>query len=60
MDPSTQIGSLPPVVAVRPLLLLTGFLGAGKTTLLRSVLDGLAKRKHLADVLLNDRENATI
>ena len=47
-------------MAVRPLLLLTGFLGAGKTTLLRSVLDGLAKRKHLADVLLNDRENATI
>ena len=60
MDSSTQIGSLPPVVAVRPLLLLTGFLGAGKTTLLRSVLDGLAKRKHLADVLLNYRENATI
>ena len=60
MDSSTQIGSLPPVVAVCPLLLLTGFLGAGKTTLLRSVLDGLAKREHLADVLLNDRENATI
>lgn len=52
--------ALPPVVAVRPLLMLTGFLGTGKTTLLRSILDGLATREHLADVLLNDRENASI
>ncbi|MDA7507908.1 hypothetical protein N8504_06005 [Akkermansiaceae bacterium] len=52
--------ALPPVVAVRPLLMLTGFLGSGKTTLLRSILDELAEREHLADVLLNDRENASI
>lgn len=42
------------------MLMLTGFLGAGKTTLLRSILDGLATRSHLADVLLNDRENASL
>jgi G3E family GTPase len=52
--------ALPPVVAVRPLLMLTGFLGTGKTTLLRSILDELTEREHLADVLLNDRENASI
>ena len=40
--------------------MLTGFLGTGKTTLLRSILDELATREHLADVLLNDRENASI
>ena len=40
--------------------MLTGFLGTGKTTLLRSILDELAEREHLADVLLNDRENASI
>lgn len=40
------------------MLMLTGFLGAGKTTLLRSLLDDLATREHLADVILNDRENA--
>jgi len=42
------------------MLMLSGFLGAGKTTLLRSVLDELSSRGHLADVILNDRENARI
>lgn len=48
------------VVGVRPMLMLTGFLGAGKTTFLRSILDELSSRKCLADVILNDRENAQI
>ena len=52
--------ALPPVIAVRPMLMLTGFLGAGKTTLLRSLLNELTTRGHLADVILNDRENALI
>ena len=42
------------------MLMLTGFLGAGKTTLLRELLDHLASREHLADVILNDMENAYI
>lgn len=57
---SIDSASIPPVVAVRPMLMLTGFLGAGKTTLLRSILDDLATREHLADVILNDRENARL
>jgi len=52
--------NLPSLVEVRPMLMLTGFLGAGKTTLLRSILDELAVREHLADVILNDRENARL
>jgi len=52
--------TLPALVGVRPMLMLTGFLGAGKTTLLRAILDDLATREHLADVILNDRENAKI
>ena len=59
-SPQTEITSLPPVVAVRPMLMLTGFLGAGKTTLLRALLDDLSTRELLADVILNDRENAYI
>jgi len=55
-----SIGSLPPLVGVRPMLMLTGFLGAGKTTLLRAILKELSDREHLADVILNDRENAQI
>jgi G3E family GTPase len=42
------------------MIMLTGFLGAGKTTLLRALLAELANRKHLVDVILNDRENAEI
>ena len=52
--------NLPRVIATRPMLMLTGFLGAGKTTLLRALLDDLATRNHLADVILNDRENARL
>lgn len=52
--------TLPPIVATRPLVLLTGFLGAGKTTLLRHTLDALAARQLLADVILNDCENPQI
>lgn len=48
---------LPPLVTVRPMVLLSGFLGAGKTTLLRACLSSLATRGRLADVILNDREN---
>ena len=42
------------------MLMITGFLGAGKTTLLRSLLDQLALKEHLADVILNDCENAQL
>lgn len=52
--------TLPPLITIRPMLMLTGFLGVGKTTLLRSLLRELKIRKHLADVILNDRENALI
>lgn len=57
-SPQTKTSSLPQLVAVRPMLMFTGFLGAGKTTLLRELLDHLTTREHLADVILNDRENA--
>lgn len=57
-----QTGSvaLPQITPVRPMLMITGFLGAGKTTLLRSLLDQLALKEHLADVILNDCENAQL
>ncbi|MFT6240289.1 MAG: G3E family GTPase [Akkermansiaceae bacterium] len=58
--PETRIMTIPPLITVRPMLMLTGFLGAGKTTLLRSLLKELTARNHLADVILNDRENALI
>lgn len=51
---------LPSLTPVRPMLMLTGFLGAGKTTLLRDILDELSRYEHLADVILNDRENARL
>ncbi|MBK1834859.1 GTP-binding protein [Roseibacillus ishigakijimensis] len=57
---SPSLPSLPPVAAVRPLLMLTGFLGAGKTTFLRALLGDLTARGHLADVILNDREDARL
>ena len=62
MKNSSQVGiaALPQVVKVRPMLMFTGFLGAGKTTLLRDVLGYLNSKKLLADVILNDRENAYI
>ncbi|MEM9235337.1 MAG: GTP-binding protein [Verrucomicrobiota bacterium] len=49
---------LSPLVAVRPMILLSGFLGAGKTTLMRRCLSELKSRQLRADVILNDRENA--
>ena len=58
--PATRIMTIPPLITIRPMLMLTGFLGAGKTTLLRSLLRELTAREHLADVILNDRENALI
>jgi len=62
MSPAVKpfIESIPPLISMRPMLMLTGFLGAGKTTLLRSILDELSRREHLADVILNDRENARL
>jgi len=61
MHSAIQAGSLlKPLTPVRPMLMLTGFLGAGKTTLLRALLDELTNQDHLADVILNDRENARI
>lgn len=47
-----------PLVRVRLLVMLTGFLGVGKTTLLRRRLDALAMNEVLSDVILNNRENA--
>ncbi len=52
--------SIHPLISMRPMLMLTGFLGAGKTTLLRSILNDLTLREHPADVILNDRENARL
>ena len=61
MHSAIQAGDLlKPLIPVRPMLMLTGFLGAGKTTLLRALLDELRSLDHLADVILNDRENARI
>ncbi|MGB2403446.1 MAG: CobW family GTP-binding protein [Akkermansiaceae bacterium] len=57
---SKEVQFLSPLLEVRPMLMLTGFLGAGKTTLLRDILDHLASREHLADVIINDHENAYI
>lgn len=51
---------LPALVAVRPMVQLSGFLGAGKTTFLRRCLTALSAREMLADVILNDRENPDI
>ena len=51
----TDTPYLSSVVPVRPMVMLTGFLGAGKTTLLRSLLNELATRGHLADVILNEQ-----
>ncbi|MFC5050949.1 GTP-binding protein [Rubritalea spongiae] len=59
-SPQTSFSPLPKLVAARPMLMFTGFLGAGKTTLLRELLKQLKTRNHLADVILNDRENADI
>lgn len=56
----TVFSPLPKLVVARPMLMFTGFLGAGKTTLLRELLKQLKARHHLADVILNDRENAEI
>lgn len=53
-----EIAPLLPIVKVRPMLMLTGFLGAGKTTLLRELLEHLGTQSILSDVILNDRENA--
>ena len=55
-----EINSLSSLITIRPMLMLTGFLGAGKTTLLRSIIEQLAARNYLADVILNDRENALV
>ena len=58
---ASTISSVPSsLVTVRPMVLLSGFLGAGKTTLLRNCLTALAGRQLLADVILNDRENAEL
>lgn len=43
---TADLAPLSSVVALRPMLMLTGFLGAGKTTFLRSLLDDLATQEH--------------
>ena len=60
MNEAVDTTPLPTLVAVRPMVLLSGFLGAGKTTLLRECLRRFAEHEHLADVILNDRENPEI
>ncbi len=56
----SEVNLLPSIIAMRPMVMLTGFLGAGKTTVLREVLDDLVADNLLCDVILNDRENADI
>lgn len=60
MNVSPTVTTIPPLVGVRPLIMLAGFLGAGKTTFLRRCLAALKDRQLLADVILNDRENAEL
>lgn len=50
--------SIPQLISVRPVILITGFLGAGKTTLLRSLLISCQGQKLHADVILNDFSDA--
>ncbi len=50
--------SIPQLISVRPVILITGFLGAGKTTLLRNLLISCQDQKLHADVILNDFSDA--
>ncbi len=52
--------SLPEIIPLRPLVLMSGFLGAGKTTFLRATLQELAQHQINSYVILNERENARI
>jgi len=60
MSKSLDSQTLPPLVGVRPMVLLSGFLGAGKTTFLRLCLKALTEHHLVADIILNDRENPEI
>jgi len=51
---------IPPVISVRPVIVLTGFLGAGKTTLLHELLVNVKKHGLLSDVILNDYADASM
>ena len=56
----TLLASLPVLVKMRPMVMITGFLGAGKTTFLRELLEHLPCQHLTADVILNDYENAEL
>ncbi len=60
MSSVPDTAAVPPLVSVRPMVLLSGFLGAGKTTFLRECLRILSEKRLRADVILNDRENPEI
>jgi G3E family GTPase len=51
---------IPCFAAVRPVILITGFLGAGKTTLLRELLVATHGQDLDSDVILNDYADASI
>jgi len=51
---------IPQMTAVRPVVMLTGFLGAGKTTLLRELLKASQQVGLKSDVILNDYVDANL
>lgn len=51
---------IPKVIAVQPVVIITGFLGAGKTTLLRDLLISLKGAELKCDVILNDYADAAM
>lgn len=58
--PKMRLPYIPSVIAVRPVILLTGFLGAGKTTLLRELLIAVKQKGMQSDVILNDYADANL
>lgn len=58
--PHKLIMTLPPLIAIRSILLLTGVPGSGKTTFLHALIRELVAREHHAAISLIDQKNAPI